>query len=194
MLAGGLAYSALVWLTMPPAARTAAGMRQAAAAIVAWAKGREVQVAASLALGAGWLSYLDGWLWGGVVLPELTRPWRSDTVLAAPAGLLLAALSLLLVNGVAIPVAEEWLWRGLVQPVISAALGSLPGLLVTSLLFSAKHAIVDASLGRALTLTVFGLIMGHTARRYGWRAAAATHSLANLIATAFALIITGGEV
>jgi membrane protease YdiL (CAAX protease family) len=152
-----------------------------------------VQVAAALALGAGWLSLLDERLWGDVEIPFLISPWQSDIILLEPIGLVLGIISLLLVNGVIVPVVEEWLWRGLIQPRVTGALGYIPGLIITSVLFSFKHVIIDGSLGRMLTLTAFGVIMGITAARLGWRAAAMAHMLANTVATSIGLILSGGQ-
>jgi membrane protease YdiL (CAAX protease family) len=47
-----------------------------------------------------------------------------------------------------VPLAEERLWRGLIQPRMVTRMGFVPGLLLTALLFSLKHAIIDASFGR----------------------------------------------
>lgn len=59
--------------------------------------------------------------------------------------------------------------------------GQLAGLLATSVLFSLKHALSDASLGRTLALTGSGLVMGLLALRHGWRAAALAHAIANTL-------------
>jgi hypothetical protein len=100
---------------------------------------------------------------------------------------------LLLVNGVVIPVVEEWLWRGLVQPRFVGALGLLPGLFLTAVLFSLKHVVVDASPMRLLALTAFGLVMGVLAWRQGWRASALAHAVTNTAATIVALVAAGGS-
>jgi len=100
---------------------------------------------------------------GHIEFSFLTRPWKSDITLFEPAGLLLAAASLLLVNGIIVPIAEEWLLRGIIQPRLTGSPGFLAGLLITSVLFSLKHVIIDTSLGRLLTVTGFGMVMGVTA-------------------------------
>ena len=190
MLLSGAGYAALVWLTMPAEKRNIIDIRQTLGEIWLHIHDRRTQMAAALALGAGWLTFVDEFLWGHVELPYLPSPWQSDTVLFEPAGTALAAVSLLLVNGPGVPLAEEWLWRGLVQPRFVAVLGTLPGLVIVSILFSLKHAVVDALLGRLLALTTFGIVMGVTALRRGWRASALAHALANTIATILGLIIS----
>lgn len=88
-----------------------------------------------------------------------------------------------------IPLAEEYLWRGVIQPRLVAAWSFAPAGVVTAMLFSLKHAIVDASLGRLLTIMCFGLVMGVYAARSSWRASAVAHAFANLIATSVAILI-----
>jgi membrane protease YdiL (CAAX protease family) len=107
-------------------------------------------------------------------------------------------VSLLLVNGVVIPLAEERLWRGLIMPRLCTVLGLAPGLLLVSILFSLKHVIVDASLGRLLAITVGGLVLGVVAYladrsgrgASGWRASAVSHMVGNIVATSLALMAT----
>lgn len=194
MLVSGTGYIVLVWLTIPPRKRNDAALRQAVAEIWSFIHNRQVQMAAALGLGAGWLVYVDQFLWGHIEIPYLSSPWQSDTTLFEPVGILLSIVSLLLVNGIVVPFAEEWLWRGLIQPRLTNSLGFLAGLLVTSVLFSLKHVVIDASLGRLLTITVFGIVMGVTASRHGWRASALAHALANTVATILGLILNGGQV
>lgn len=193
MLSAGVAYSALVWLTIPPAKRNPAAIGSTLRATAGNLRRVAVWAAAGLAIAASMLIVVDTLLWGAIRLPALESPWRWEATLFANAAPLLVVVSLLLVNGILIPLAEEWLWRGLIQPHLSAGLGAIAGLLITSVLFSLKHAIVDASLGRLLTLSVFGLVMGVLAQRQGWRASAAAHAIANTSATSLALSVSGGQ-
>lgn len=193
MLVSGTGYLVLVWLTVSSEKRTFGALRRTMGEIWSFIHNRHGQMAAALATGMGWLTLLDQFLWGGIDLPVVPHPWQSDITLFAPVGLLLAGASLLLVNGVVVPCAEEWLWRGIIQPRLTGSLRFPLGLLITSVLFSLKHVIIDASLGRLLTLTGFGIVMGVVAWRQGWRAAALAHALANTIATILGLILTGGE-
>jgi uncharacterized protein len=103
---------------------------------------------------------------------------------------MLVVISLLLVNGIFVPLVEEWLWHGLIQPRFVGRLGLAFGLLLTAFLFSLKHMIVDASLGRLLTLTGFGIIIGIIAHRKGWQSAALAHVLVNSIASIIALLVS----
>jgi membrane protease YdiL (CAAX protease family) len=177
---------------VPAERRTFAALAETLRAILAEARQWPVWIAAVVALGASALALVDQQLWGEVTLPSVVSPWRWDSIVLASAAPLLVAVSMLLVNGWVIPFAEEWLWRGRIQPQLIGAGGQAVGLLVTSVLFSVKHAIIDASLARLLALLAFGLVMGLLALRQGWRAAALAHALANTLATALAL--TSGQV
>lgn len=64
MLVSGPGYILLIWLTVPPEKRTPAALRQAVGEIWSFLHNRQVQTAAALALGTGWLAYLDQFLWG----------------------------------------------------------------------------------------------------------------------------------
>ncbi|MFO7168224.1 MAG: CPBP family intramembrane glutamic endopeptidase [Chloroflexota bacterium] len=188
MLATGILYAALVWLTLPAGKRSLASIGQAVGEILRTARRWQVWLAALVTTVAViLLSLVDQILWGSVQLPSVVSPWRWETTILEAAAPLLVPVSLLIVNCVVVPFAEEWLWRGLIQPRVVAAAGGVLGIAVTSALFSLKHAIIDASLGRLLALTGFGLVMGVLASRYGWRAAALAHALANTVATLLAL-------
>ena len=93
-----------------------------------------------------------------------------------PDGLLLwLAINL----GVAI-LAEELLFRGLLQPALIARLGTWPGLLLTAALFGAAH--LPFSLAFALVATLAGLGYGLVFQRSGQlRWAIALHAGVNLL-------------
>ena len=61
------------------------------------------------------LSMLDRLLWGNIELPMLVSSYRNSTVWLAKLAPILKVASLILVNGLFVPIAEEYLWRGLVQ-------------------------------------------------------------------------------
>jgi membrane protease YdiL (CAAX protease family) len=195
MVAAALIYGLLLALVVPRHDRPMAALVQAARGIARQAATWLPWIGGVLFLAAVVASMpLDAWLWGDVRLPSFTVP-PSTTVLFASASVPLAIASLLLVNGVVIPLAEERLWRGLIQPRLRVAWGVIPALLVTAALFSLKHAIVDASLGRLLALTLGGLVLGLVAYRgresdggSGWKASAVSHMVGNLIATSLALM------
>lgn len=193
MLVTGLAYLALVAALVPREQRTLTVLGASVRAVLAEGRRWQVWAAAAAAVGTGLLVLLDQRLWGAVSVPAVSSPWRWEGVLFASAAPLLVPASLLLVNGWVVPLAEEWLWRGRIQPALVGAGGQLAGLLATSLLFSLKHALIDASLGRMLALTGFGLVMGLLALRHGWRAAALAHAIANTFATTLTLLLSGGQ-
>ena len=195
MLMAALCYCLLVTLTAPPSARSPAVLGRALLAILKRAGSWLPWVGGLLfLLAVMFLTFLDASLWGAVELPALS-PRPSDTVLLAGLATPLAIAALLAVNGVVIPLAEERLWRGFIQPRLFAAWGLLPALLAPSTLFSLKHAIVDASLGRLVAITAGGLVLGYVAHRAGgsdggrsgWQTSAVSHMLANVVATCIAL-------
>ncbi len=195
MLAAGVFYMGLVWLTIPAHQRTFADIGRAMRDIIAPLKHWQVWLAAVIMLVVDVaLSIADRLLWGNVHLPSVISPWRWDATLLASAAPLLVAASLLVFNGVVIPFAEEWLWRGLIQPRMIGALGFAPGILLTAILFSLKHAIIDASLGRVLAIFGAGIVVGVLAARRSWRTSAAAHALANITATVIALLASGTSI
>ncbi len=134
------------------------------------------------------LSMLDRLLWGNIELPMFVSSYRNPTVWLANSAPVLKAVSLLLVNGLFVPVAEEYLWRGLVQVRLIRILSTPFAIGLTAVLFSLKHALVDASLGRFLTLIAFGAICGVIAQRSSWRRSAALHMVVNTLLTVMGLI------
>jgi membrane protease YdiL (CAAX protease family) len=142
----------------------------------------------TLVLGVWALSTVDQLLWGNIELPMLVSPYRNQTVWLATLAPFLKVMSLTLVNGLFVPIAEEYLWRGLVQVRLMRMLPTPVAIGVTAVLFSLKHAFVDASLGRLLALIAFGVITGVVAQRNSWRRSAALHMVVNTVATAIGLI------
>ena len=130
----------------------------------------------------------DRLLWGNIKLPMFVSSYRNSTVWLANLAPILKAVSLILVNGLFVPVAEEYLWRGLVQVRLIRILSTPFAIGLTAVLFSLKHAVVDASLGRFLALVAFGVICGVVAQRSSWRRSAALHMVANTILTVMSLI------
>jgi membrane protease YdiL (CAAX protease family) len=195
MLATALAYGLLAAIVAPKPERSVAAFRRALGGILAGARTWLPWIGAVAFLGSVIvLTPLDAVLWGTVRLPSFTAP-PSTMVLFASAATPLTVLSLLAVNGVVIPLAEERLWRGLIQPRLRGAWGLAPALLTTAVLFSLKHVVVDASPGRLLALSVGGLVLGVVAYRAGgaaggttgWRTSALSHMVGNLVATSLAL-------
>ncbi|MCC7372981.1 MAG: CPBP family intramembrane metalloprotease [Chloroflexi bacterium] len=199
MLASALCYGLLILVTAAAYERTPAVLGRALLDVFG-------QSWSWLALGGGVaflllvviLMPLDVALWGSVTLPSYSAP-PSDVHLLTGLATPLTIAALMTVNGIVIPLAEERLWRGMIQPRLLLAWGILPALLTTAFLFSLKHAIVDASLGRLLALFVGGLALGYVAHRagggdggrLGWRVTAISHMLANLAATGLILIVQG---
>jgi membrane protease YdiL (CAAX protease family) len=142
----------------------------------------------ALVLSVWALSMVDRLLWGNIKLPMIVSSYRNSTVWLSNLAPILNAVSLILVNGLFVPVAEEYLWRGLVQVRLVLILSMPFAIGLTAVLFSLKHALVDASLGRFLTLVAFGVICGVVAQRNSWRRSAALHMVANTILTVMGLI------
>jgi membrane protease YdiL (CAAX protease family) len=101
----------------------------------------------------------------------------------------LKAISIVLVNGLYVPVGEEFLWRGCVQSRLTRATSPPLAIGITAVCFSLKHVLVDASFGRALTITVLGIIFGMSAYRENWRTSAALHIIINTLSSITAIVL-----
>jgi membrane protease YdiL (CAAX protease family) len=135
------------------------------------------------------LSSVDQLLWGHIRLPMIVSAYRYPAVWLPSLAPILKAVSLVGVNGLFVPVAEEYLWRGLAQARLARVLSPPLAIGLTAALFSLKHALVDASLGRFLALLAFGLICGLVAQRRSWHSSAALHMVTNTILTVAGLIL-----
>jgi len=142
----------------------------------------------ALVLSVWALSMVDRLLWGNIELPMFVSSYRNSTVWLVKLAPTLKVVSLILVNGLFVPIAEEYLWRGLVQVRLVHILPAPFAIGLTAILFSLKHALVDASLGRFLALIAFGAICGVVAQRNSWRRSAALHMVVNTIVTIIGLI------
>lgn len=141
----------------------------------------------ALVLSVWALSMVDRLLWGNIELPMIVSSYRNSTIWLAKLAPILKVVSLILVNGLFVPIAEEYLWRGLVQVRLIRILPLPFAIGLTAVLFSLKHALVDASLGRFLALIAFGVICGVVAQRKSWRHSAALHMVVNTITTVIGL-------
>jgi uncharacterized protein len=195
MLTMAVCYALLVAVAVGNAARTPVALGRALWAVVSRARGWLAWIGGVVFLTATLVvMQVDARVWGDVHLPVISIP-PSTTVLFLGLATPLTTVSLLVVNGLVVPVAEERLWRGIIQPRLLVAWGVVPGLLVTAVLFSLKHAVVDASLGRLLALSVGGLALGVVALRAssnadgrgGWQTSTVSHAVANIAATSLAL-------
>lgn len=135
------------------------------------------------------LSPVDRWLWAGLRFPMWVSGFRNTVIWFPQAASALEALALIAVNGILVPIAEEYLWRGLIQARLLRVLPGAVAIGLTAILFSLKHVAVDASWGRFLTLVAFGSICGIVARRHTWRSSAALHLVVNTATTAVALAL-----
>lgn len=132
---------------------------------------------------------VDQWLWAGFRLPMWVSSFRNQEVWFARAAPALEVVAVIGVNGILVPVAEEYLWRGHIQPRLAHVLPAAVAIGTTAILFSLKHVAVDASWGRFLTLVAFGAICGIVARRHTWRSSAALHLVVNTATTIVGLAI-----
>lgn len=132
-------------------------------------------IAGAVFLGLGVVSYIDAYLFGR---GEAER-YKQAMLAAGP----VAELILLPVNGILGPAVEELAWRGYVQTHLVWGWGPRTGIVVTSLLFAAKHNLVDLSLGRSIGLLVGALLLGIVGYRWGTVASTIAHVVANFIST-----------
>jgi membrane protease YdiL (CAAX protease family) len=185
MLVTGVAYIALSLIVAKKlGARPEGGWRAAVkTALGAW----QGWVGGVVALCTLPIALVDHALWGSVRLPSFALP-SNPTILISGARWLEIA-SLMLVNAFVVPLAEEWLWRGVVQPRLVSRMGAWAGVGLTACLFSIKHAVIDASLGRLLIIAVGGVVLGWVALRASWRASALSHVILNAAGTALATLL-----
>ncbi|WP_226479521.1 CPBP family intramembrane glutamic endopeptidase [Natrinema amylolyticum] len=94
------------------------------------------------------------------------------------------AILFLVGNGIVAPIAEEQVWRGIVQTNLVDERGAAVGIAVTAILFALKHVIVDLSVIRLTTLLTLGFLFGVVRHRWGTASSAVTHVLLNLVSSA----------
>lgn len=124
-------------------------------------------------LGLGVVSYIDAYLFG-----EAER-YKQAMLAAGP----LAEFIMLPVNGILAPVVEELAWRGYVQTHLIRGWSPRTGIIVTSVLFAAKHNLVDLSFSRTASLIVGALGLGIVGYRWGTTASTIAHVMLNFITT-----------
>jgi membrane protease YdiL (CAAX protease family) len=88
------------------------------------------------------------------------------------------------------PVVEELLFRGFLQPVLVESMGVLPGILVTSALFSAMHLVQNAYIWQSgLLIMLVGFVLGVVRHISGsTRASAIVHIAYNSLPFLFVLV------
>lgn len=111
-----------------------------------------------------------------------------DAVRATPA----LAVLLLVGNGVLGPLAEEQVWRGIVQSELVDSWGAVAGIAATAVLFALKHVVVDLSVARLTTLLALGLAFGILRHRFGTVSSAITHVGVNTISSAALVAVALG--
>jgi hypothetical protein len=134
------------------------------------------------------LPLVDHLLWANLSLPMQVSSYRNATIWFSSVAPVLSAVAVIGVNGVLVPIAEEYLWRGIIQVRLLQALPSAWAIATTAVLFSLKHVVVDASWDRFLTLVAFGCISGMVAHRNTWSSAAVVHLFVNTVTTVVGLI------
>jgi membrane protease YdiL (CAAX protease family) len=138
----------------------------------------------AIMLGLVVLPLVDRYLLGEVrVIPMITSSFHNPLALFVGLAPVLKVVALVSVNGLFVPIAEEYLWRGIVQVRLLSFLPAPAAIGITAVLFSFKHVLVDASFGRFITLILFGVICGIAARKKSWHASAAVHLLINTVTT-----------
>jgi uncharacterized protein len=92
------------------------------------------------------------------------------------------------------PVVEELLFRGFLQPVMTDALGVLPGILATSVLFGAMHLMQNAFIWQSgVLITLVGFVLGTVRHVSGsTRASSIVHVAYNSLPF-FALLVSGAQ-
>ena len=97
---------------------------------------------------------------GGNLVLERPLAWPGAATLE---GTLVGALLLAFQTS-----AEEWFFRGWLQPILAARIGVWPGLLAVSVLFSAAHAVLNGqSVMACVNVFLAGVLFGLLALRFG---------------------------
>ena len=98
--------------------------------------------------------------------------------------------TLLLVNGVIGPVAEELAWRGVIQTALAEAFGTYIAIVVTAMAFVLKHLIVDLAVSpfRTTALLILAFSLCALRARYGTTTSTIAHVIMNSIETAAIII------
>lgn len=120
---------------------------------------------------------------------ETTAETNGNPMFETLRGIPLLAVVLLLGNGVAVPIAEEQVWRGIIQTEFVASWGAVVGILLTAVLFALKHVVIDLSLSRVTTLIVLGLVLGVVRHRYRTVSSIITHLGMNLYASSTIVLL-----
>ncbi|MDF9746884.1 CPBP family intramembrane glutamic endopeptidase [Natrinema salsiterrestre] len=97
------------------------------------------------------------------------------------------AILFLVGNGFVVPVAEEQVWRGIVQTDLVDGFGVVVGIGIASVAFALKHVIVDLSVSRLTMLLTLGLLLGVVRHRWGTASSTVTHALINTVYSASAV-------
>ena len=127
----------------------------------------------------GITTQIDRLLFGGL---EDTEVVTEDTPTTA-------AILLLTVNGIVVPIVEEFVWRGIIQTAFVERFDMATGICLNSLSFSLKHAVVDRSLDRVTMLFGLGSIFGIVRHRLGTSASTAAHITGNLPTNLIAIVV-----
>jgi len=135
------------------------------------------------------LPLIDRALWGNLHIPLWLSSYRNPVHLLPGSGPVLKIIFLISINGLLVPIAEEFLWRGLIQPRLVRNVGIIAGIGITALVFSLKHVIIDASMNRFLSVVVFGVVLGYLAHREDWHTSAALHLFINSISSVTILLL-----
>ncbi len=122
-----------------------------------------------------------------LLTPEVDTPF--EKLLADPGSRIAVALF----GITAAPVVEELLFRGFLQPVLTSAIGVLPGILVTSALFGALHLTQNAMIWQSGALIMLvGFVLGMVRHVSGsTRASSIVHAAYNFLP--FVVLLVDGN-
>jgi membrane protease YdiL (CAAX protease family) len=116
----------------------------------------------------------------------------SDFPLRSRTGLWVVVL-FTLAHGIVVPVNKELAWRGIVQSVLVRAEGVTTGIVITAVLHTAKHALVDVSLAPVPTVLVLALVLGVVRHRWGTTASTVVHLVVNLSSVGLLAVYVLGQ-
>jgi membrane protease YdiL (CAAX protease family) len=99
-----------------------------------------------------------------------------------------AVFPLLVGNTLLVPIAEELAWRGYVQAHLARAWRMPTAVIVTSVLFTAKHLVVDLSYERVTILIVGALALSVVRVRFGTFTSTVAHFVVNFMTSQLVIV------
>ncbi len=136
--------------------------------------------------------FFTGVDWNLQIIPVLESIFKTsfytNIPLYAENAELAISIVFIIINGIWVPIAEEFLWRGIIQTKLTYYLPPWTAITIVSIFFSLKHAVVDLVLIRLLFLISFGITVGWAKQRTNTGISTSAHIYINLVGTIYWII------